>query len=190
ASPVLFVKKPGGGLRLCVAYRALNAITQKNRYPLPLTHESLRHVRGATIFSRLDLRAGFNLVRITPGDEWQTAFRTRYGMVEYLVMPFGLTNAPASCQQFVNDTLREYLDIFCVCYVDDILIYSKAREEHIEHVRKVLTKLAEVDLFIKGEKCDFFVTKTNFLGFIISEDGVSMDPKKVAAVREWPTPKN
>ena len=190
ASPVLFVKKPGGGLRLCVDYRALNAITQKNRYPLPLINESLRHVRGAKIFSRLDLRAGFNLIRIKPGDEWKTAFRTRYGLFEYLVMPFGLTNAPASCQQFVNDTLREYLDIFCVCYVDDILIYSKTREEHIEHVRKVLTKLAEVDLFIKGEKCDFFVTKTNFLGFIISEDGVSMDPKKVAAVREWPTPKN
>src|SRR5690606_23221180 len=95
---------------------------------------------------------------------------------------FGLTNAPASCQQFVNDTLREYLDIFCVCYVDDILIYSKNKEEHVEHVRKVLTKLSEVDLFIKGEKCDFFVTKTNFLGFIISEDGISMDPKKVAAV--------
>jgi hypothetical protein len=126
ASPILFVKKKDGSLRLCVDYRALNAITKKNRYPLPLIEETLRQVAGARYFTRLDLRSAFNLIRIKAGDEWKTAFRTRYGLFEFLVMPFGLTNAPASCQQFVNDTPREYLDIFCAVYIDDILIYSKS----------------------------------------------------------------
>ena len=111
ASPVLFIKKPGGGLRFCVDYRSLNAVTLKNVYPLPRIDDSLRQLLKATIFTRLDLRGAYNQIRIKPGDEPKTAFRTRYGLYQYKVMPFGLTNAPATCQQFVNDVLRKFLDI-------------------------------------------------------------------------------
>lgn len=190
ASPVLFAKKADGSLRFCVDYRALNKITKKNRYPLPLIDETLNRIRSAKVFTRLDLRAAFNLIRIKEGDEWKTAFRTRYGLFEYLVMPFGLTNAPATCQQFVNDTLREYLDVFCCVYLDDILIYSDDLEKHTKHVKMILNKLQEAGLYVKGEKCEFHTTSTTFLGFIISPTGISMDPAKVKAVQEWETPQS
>lgn len=188
ASPVLFVKKPDGTLRFCVDYRGLNTITKKNRYPLPRIDETLSRLGKAKFFTRLDLRSAFNLIRIREGDEWKTAFRTRYGLFEYLVMSFGLTNAPATCQTLVNDTLREFLDIFCVVYLDDILIYSDDLESHKKHVAKVLEKLLEAGLFVKPEKCEFHSTSTTFLGFVISREGISMDPKKVKAVQEWETP--
>lgn len=190
ASPVLFVRKPGGGLRFCVDYRGLNSITRKNRYPLPLIDETLRQLQSAKIFTRLDLRGAYNLIRIRQGDEPLTAFRTRYGLFEYLVMPFGLTNAPATCQQFVNDTLRQYLDRFCVVYLDDILIYSQSLAEHRKHVRLILETLLAAGLYVKGEKCEFFTTSTTFLGFAISTSGISMDPAKVSAITEWQPPKN
>jgi hypothetical protein len=190
ASPVLFVKKSDGSLRFCVDYRALNAITKKNRYPLPRIDETLTRLRTARYFTRLDLRSAFNLIRIREGDEWKTAFRTRYGLFEYLVMPFGLTNAPATCQTYVNDTLREFLDLFCVLYLDDILIYSDDLETHRTHVTRVLDKLMKAGLYVKPEKCEFHCTTTTFLGFVISRDGISMDPQKVRAVKEWETPKN
>ena len=130
------------------------------------------------------------MIRIKEGDEWKTAFRTRYGLYEFLVIPFGLTNAPATCQRFVNDTLREYLDVFCVCYLDDILIYTKdgSLSEHRKQVRLILRKLTEAGLFVKPEKCEFETTKTTFLGFVISPDGISMDPEKVSAVKDWEAP--
>lgn len=190
SSPVLFVKKPDGGIRFCVDYRALNTITKKNRYPLPLINETLHQIQGAKIFTKLDLRSAFNLIRIKAGDEWKTAFRTRYGLFEYVVMPFGLTNAPATCQQFVNDTLRDYLDVFCSVYLDDILIYSKTLKEHKEHVKKILAKLEEVGLYCKPEKCEFHTTKTKFLGFIITPNTVEMDQKKIEAIQQWEAPKN
>ena len=177
--------KKNGSLCLCVDYRALNDITVKNRHPLPRIEETLNQIRGARYFTRLDLRAYFNQIRIKEGDEWKTAFRTWYGLFEFLVMPFGLTNAPATAQRFMNDVLREYLDQFCVVYIDDILIYSRNREEHIEQVKKVLLKLEEAGLFIKPEKYEFFVNKNSFLGFIISEDGIEMDPEKVNAILNW-----
>ena len=126
APPIIFVKKKDGSLRLCVDYRALNDITLKDRYPLPRIEEILQQIRGKgnRLFARLDLRAACNLIRIKEGDESNTAFLTRYGLYEFLVMPFGLTNAPVTCQRFVNDILREYLDVFCVYYLDNILIYS------------------------------------------------------------------
>jgi hypothetical protein len=141
ASPVLFVKKPGGGLRFCVDYRGLNAITVKNRYPLPLITETLARLSRARKYTKLDIISAFNRLRIKDGDEWKTAFRTRYGLFEYLIMPFGLCNGPASFQNFINDTLREYLDIFCTAYLDDILIYSETEEEHERHVKLILEKL-------------------------------------------------
>lgn len=188
ASPVLFVRKPDGGLRFCVDYRGLNEITIKNRYPLPLIDETLRQLQSAKVFTRLDLRGAYNLIRIRQGDEHLTAFRTRYGLFEYLVMPFGLTNAPATCQQFVNDTLRQYLDRFCVVFLDDILIYSQNIEDHRQHVRLILEALLKAGLYVKGEKCEFFTDTTTFLGFVVGTSGISMDPKKVSAVTEWRSP--
>ena len=140
-APVLFVKKSDGSLRLCVDYRGLNEITIKNRYPLPLLQETLTRLSQAKYYTKLDIRGAYNLVRIAEGEEWKTAFRTRYGHFEYAVMPFGLTNAPASFQHFINNTLREFLDIFCTAYLDNILIYSDTLEENKHHVRKVLQKL-------------------------------------------------
>src|SRR5690606_30819430 len=182
------VKKKDGTLRLCVDYRALNKVTIKDRCPLPLINETIDQLREATIFSKLDLKGAYNLIRIAEGDEWKTAFRTRYGHFEYLVMPFGLTNAPATFQAFINDVLREYLDHFVVVYLDDILIYSKTKEEHIEHVRKVMKTLLGAQLQAKLSKCEFHKDQVEFLGFVISKEGISMDPKKVKTIQEWKSP--
>ena len=134
AAPILFVKKKDGSLRLCVDYRALNAVTIKNRYPLPLISEILDRVRHAKIYTKLDLRDAYHLIRIREGDEYKTAFRTRYGQFEYRVMPFGLTNAPSTFQSYIDECLRPYLDDFTVFYLDDILIYAKTPQEHEQHV--------------------------------------------------------
>jgi hypothetical protein len=187
-SPVLFVQKPDGSLRLCVDYRKLNEITVKNRYALPLMSELFDRLKNAKYYTRLDLADAYNQLRIAQGDEYKTAFRTRYGHFEYLVMPFGLTNAPASFQSYANDCLREFLDVFCIVYIDDVLIYSRTLEEHIAHVKKVLTRLREYGLTCKLSKCEFHATSTSFLGFIISPDGISMEPDRVAAITEWPIP--
>ena len=188
ASPVLFVKKPDGGLRFCVDYRALNALTVKDRYPLPLTKESLNNLKGMKYFTKIDIISAFNNLRMKEGLEYLTAFRTRFGLFESLVMPFGLTGGPASFQRFMNDTLRDYLDIFCTAYLDDILIYSKTRSEHIQHVRMVLEKLREAGLYAKIQKCEFLVSETKFLGVIVGRDGIRMDPEKVETITDWKTP--
>ena len=159
AAPILFAKKKGGGLRLCVDYRALNSITIKNRYPLPLISEIIDRVRDAKIFTKLDLRDAYHLIHIREGDEYKTAFRTRYGQFEYRVMPFGLSNSPATFQAYIDDCLRPFLDDFTVCYLDVILIYSNTPEEHEEHVKKVLARLREFSLFVKAAKCEFSVKK-------------------------------
>lgn len=188
ASPVLFVKKPGGGLRFCVDYRALNAITVKDRYPLPLTKETLNNLKGMKYFSKLDIISAFNNLRIKKGQEYLTAFRTRLGLFESLVMPFGLTGAPASFQRFINDTLRDYLDVFCTAYLDDILIYSRTRAEHTRHVQQVLQRLRAAGLHAKLSKCEFYVPETKFLGLIVGGEGFRMDPDKVKTVVDWQTP--
>jgi hypothetical protein len=190
ASPVLFVKKPGGGLRFCVDYRALNAITVKNRYPLPLVTETLARLSKAQFFTKLDVIAAFNRLRMAEGDEWKTAFRTRYGLFEYNVVPFGLSNAPSAFQHFINDVLHEHLDEFCSAYIDDILIYSNDLRSHRKHVRWVLEALQKAGLQIDIEKCEFHVQEVIYLGLIISTDGIRMDPRKIKAVREWETPQN
>ncbi|KAM3518660.1 hypothetical protein MY4038_010031, partial [Beauveria bassiana] len=190
ASPVLFVRKPGGGLRFCVDYRALNALTVKNRYPIPLVRETLDRLCRARYYTKLDIIAAFNRLRIAKGDEWMTAFRTRYGLFEYLVLPFGLTNGPASFQHYVNDALREYLDIFCTAYLDDILIYSNSLEEHKRHIKQVLQRLREFGLQADIAKCEFHVQEVQYLGLIVGTNGIQMDPRKVSAVVHWPTPKN
>ena len=188
ASPILFVPKKDGSLRLCVDYRQLNDITIKDRYALPLINELHDRLQGATIFTSLDMRGAYNLIRMKEGEEWKTAFRTRYGLYEYRVMPFGLTNAPASCQRMINEQLHEYLDIFVVAYLDDILIFSKTEAEHIEHVKKVLAKLEKARLLLKPEKCEFHKEELAFLGYIVGRNGIRMDQGKVQAVLEWPAP--
>ena len=136
-APILFVKKPGGGLRLCLDYRGLNEGTIKNRYPLPLIRETLMRLSKARYYTTLDVRGAYNLLRVAEGDEWKTAFRTRYGLFESLVMPFGLTNAPADFQCFINNVLHPFLDVFCTAYLDDILVYSETLGEHRAHVQQV-----------------------------------------------------
>ena len=189
-APIFFVKKKDGSLRPCIDYRELNKITIKNRYPLPLILELLERVRHAKIFSKLDLRGAYNLVRIRSGDEWKTAFRSRYGHFEYLVMPFGLCNAPATFQHLANDIFRDLLDQFVVIYLDDILIFSNSTEEHQQHVRLVLERLRKNKLYIKLEKCEFHRTEIQFLGYIISPQGLHMDPNKIKAIVDWPVPSN
>lgn len=189
-APIMFVKKKDGSLRLCVDYRGLNKVTIKNRYPLPLINEMLDRLTSATIFSKLDIRNAYHRIRIAPGDEWKTAFRTRYGHFQYNVMPFGLTNAPGSFQALINDVLREYLDHFVLVYLDDILIFSDNQQQHDHHVKLVLQKLRDAGLFAKADKCQFDKTEVEFLGYTINRSGVSMDPVKVASILDWPTPCN
>lgn len=190
-APILFVpKRDTDQLRLCVDYRALNKITRKNRYPLPLIPEVLDRLSGAKIYTKLDLRDAYHRIRIAEEDRWKTAFRTRYGHYEYLVMPFGLTNAPATFQAYINEALRGLLDDICVAYMDDILIYSSDTEEHEKHVRLVLERLRKYRLYIKLSKCDFYAQEVGFLGYRVGVAGVSMDPSRVTAIQEWPTPKS
>ena len=190
-APVLFVKKPHGrGLRLVVDYCTLNRLTVKNRCPLPLISEILDRLRKAKRFTKIDLRAAYNLIRIALGQEWKTAFRTRYWHFQYLVMPFGLTNAPATFQSYINAALREYLDEFCTAYLDDILIYSDSPEDHTRHVRLVLQKLREHGLYASLEKCQFLVEEVNFLGYVISPAGISMENDRIATIADWPVPKS
>ena len=184
ASPVLFVKKPSGGLRFCVDYRGLNAMTVKNRYPLPLIRETLDRLAKAKYYTKLDIIAAFNKLRMAYGDEWKTAFRTRYGLYEYNVLPFGLTNGPSSFQNFINDTLHDFLNVFCTAYMDDILIYSNSKKEHTQHVRQVLERLRAAGLQVDIEKCEFSVTEIKYLGLIITTHGIKMNPEKVNAVMD------
>jgi len=177
-APIHFVKKKDGGLCLCVDYRQLNEFTIKDRTPLPLIGESLDQLSNATIYTKLDIREAYYNLRIAAGDEWKTAFRTRYGLYEYCVMPFGLTNAPASFQQWMNEILSEYLDIFCVAYLDDILIFSQNLEDHRRHVRTILRRVEETGLTLKASKCEFHTTEIEYLGYVISPQRLRMDEKK------------
>ena len=189
-APIFFVKKKDGSLRLVVDYRGLNKVTIRNRYALPLISSLLERIGGAKHFTKIDLRGAYNLVRIRPGDEWKTAFRTRYGHFEYTVMPFGLTNAPAVFQHMANDVFRDFLDIFLIIYLDDLLIYSKTQEEHNIHVRKVLERLRKYGLYAKLEKCSFDSEQVEFLGYTISSKGIFMDPAKVKTILEWQPPRS
>ncbi|KAL2077728.1 hypothetical protein ACEWY4_027232 [Coilia grayii] len=183
-----FVGKKDGSLRPCIDYRGLNEITVRNRYPLPLMSSAFEILQGATIFSKLDLRNAYHLVRIREGDEWKTAFNTPSGHYEYLVLPFGLTNAPAVFQALVNDVLRDMLNRFVFVFLDDILIFSKSQSEHQIHVRAVLQRLLENRLFVKAEKCEFHRNTISFLGFVVSAGTLQMDLRKIRAVVEWPRP--
>lgn len=188
-APVLFAAKKDGGLRLCIDYRALNKQTVKNCYPLPRIDEIFDSLRQATLFTTLDLRSGYHQIRLDPESIPLTAFRTRYGLFEFLVVPFGLTNAPATFMNLVNDILRPYIDNFVSAYLDDILIFSKTRAEHIRHLRQVLDKLREHKLYAKVSKCKFAQRSVDFLGHVVSANGFEMERVKVEAIKKWPKPK-
>jgi hypothetical protein len=189
-APILFVPKTDGGLRLCVDYRGLNKVTVKNRYPLPLISEILDRIAGAKYFSKIDVQDAYYRIRIREGDEWKTAFRTRYGHFEYTVMPFGLTNAPATFQNYMHTALQGLLDVVCVAYLDDILIFSADRESHTSHIGQVLERMRQHGLYAKPSKCSFYKNEVEFLGFIVGQDGVSMDYRRVDAIASWEMPKS
>ena len=190
ASPVFFIKKKDGSLRLVQDYRVLNGLTVKNRYPLPLISDLVHQLRGARFFTKLDVRWGYNNVRIKEGDEWKAAFRTNRGLFEPLVMFFGLTNSPATFQTMMNDIFHDLImEGVVVIYLDDILIFTKTLQEHRRVTRLVLARLRQHQLFLKHEKCEFEKEKIEYLGLIISHGQVEMDPVKVAGVAEWPVPK-
>ncbi|KAK3518688.1 hypothetical protein QTP70_008569 [Hemibagrus guttatus] len=188
AAGFFFVGKKDGGLRPCIDYRGLNAITVPYPYPLPLVPAALEQLRGARIFSKLDLRSAYNLVRIKKGDEWKTAFHTTHEHYEYRVMPFGLTNAPAVFQALINGVFQDLLGKWVTAYIDDILVYSASLEEHVLHVWEVLSRLQQHHLYVKLEKCEFHRSTMTFLGYVVSRQGVEMDEVKVRAVTDWSAP--
>jgi hypothetical protein len=181
-TPVLFVKKKDGSMRMCIDYRELNKVTIKNQYPLPRIDDLLDQLQGARVFSKVDLRLGDHQVRVKEEDIPKTAFRTCYGHYEFLVMSFGLTNAPAVFMDTMNRVFHDYLDQFTVVFIDDILIYLRMSEEHEEHLRKALERLRREKLYAKLKKCEFWLDSVSFLGHVI------IDPEKVKAVVEWTRP--
>ncbi|KAH7623119.1 putative Transposon Tf2-6 polyprotein [Nannochloris sp. 'desiccata'] len=189
-APILFVRKKSGALRMCVDYRGLNRITKKNRCPLPRIDDLLDKLAGAKYFTSLDLKSAYHQIKIKEEDIEKTAFRTPFGHFEFVVLPFGLCNAPATFQTLMNNVFRDELHQFVLCYLDDIMIFSKSLQAHIQHVRHVFEKLRKNKLFVNKEKCLFFQTKIAWLGYIISENGIKVDQSKISTILEWPVPKN
>ncbi|XP_058202911.1 uncharacterized protein LOC131317372 [Rhododendron vialii] len=189
-APAHFGQKKDGSLRLCIDYRKLNRVTIKNKYPMPRIDDLFDQLRGATCFSKIDLRSGYHQLRVRREDIPKTAFRTRYGHYEFVVMPFGLTNAPATFIDLMNHIFRVYLDHFVVVFVDDILIYSPTEEEHQSHLTIVLEILREHQLYAKLSKCEFWLSEVKILGHVVSKGGVSVDPGKIESVMNWQRPKN
>jgi hypothetical protein len=187
-APVLFVQKKDGSQRMCVDYRSLNDVTVKNKYSLPRIEDLFDQMRGARVFSKIDLRSGYHQMRIRPSDIPKTAFSTRYGLYEFTVMSFGLTNAPAYFMNLMNKVFMEYLDRFVVVFIDDILIYSRSESDHEQHLKLVLQKLRDNQLYAKFSKCEFWIDKVPFLGHIISNGGIAVDPAKVKEIMEWRVP--
>jgi hypothetical protein len=181
-------KEEDESLRLCVDYRPLNAVTIKNKYPLPHIDVLFDQLVGAKVFSKIDLRSGYHQIKIRANDIPKTAFSTRYGLYEYLVMSFRLTNAPGYFMYLMNSVFMLELDKFVVVFIDDILVYSKNEDEHTEHVDIVLQRLHNHRLYAKLSKCDFWLREIKFLGHTISQDGISVDPEKVQEVMNWKPP--
>ncbi|GJU41094.1 putative reverse transcriptase domain-containing protein [Tanacetum coccineum] len=188
-SPVLFVKKKDGSFRMCIDYRELNKLTVKNRYPLPRIDDLFDQLQGSSVYSKIDLRSGYHQLRVREEDIPKTAFRTRYGHYEFQVMPFGLTNAPAVFMDLMNRVCKLYLDKFVIFFIDDILIYSKNKQEHEEHLKIILELLKKEELYAKFSKCEFWIPKVQFLGHVIDSEGIHVDPAKIESIKDWASPK-
>ncbi|GJT26144.1 putative reverse transcriptase domain-containing protein [Tanacetum coccineum] len=188
-APVLFVKKKDGSLRMCIDYRELNKLTVKNRYPLPRIDDLFDQLQGSSVYSKIDLRLGYHQLRVREEDISKTAFRTRYGHYEFQVMPFGLTNAPAVFMDLMNRVCKPYLDKFIIIFIDNILNYSKTKQEHEEHLKIILELLKKEELYAKFSKCEFWIPKVQFLGHVIDNKGIHVDPAKIESVKDWASPK-
>ncbi|GJR40579.1 putative reverse transcriptase domain-containing protein [Tanacetum coccineum] len=200
-APVLFVKKKDGSFRMCIDYRELNKLTVKNRYPLPRIDDLFDQLQGSSVYSKIDLRSGYHQLRVREeegvkkvgvggGDIPKTAFRTRYGHYEFQVMSFGLTNAPAVFMDLMNRVCKPYLDKFVIVFIDDILIYSKNKKEHKEHLKQILELLKKEELYAKFSKCEFWIPKVQFLGHVIDSEGIHVDPAKIESIKDWTSPKS
>jgi hypothetical protein len=188
AAPILFVEKKDGTRRMCIDYRAMNEVMIKNKYPLPRIEDRFDQLRGASMFSKIDLRSGYHQLRIRPSHILKTTFITKYGLYEFTVMSFGLTNARAFFMNLINSVFMDYHDKFVVVFIDDILIYSQSEEEHVNHSKMVLQRLREHQLYAKLSKCEFWIDEVLLLGHIINKEGLAVDPKKVAAILNWKAP--
>jgi hypothetical protein len=185
---VIFVPKKDGTQRLCMDYRALNEVTIKNKYPLPRIDDLFDQLRGACVFSKIDLRSGYHQLKVWGCDIPKTTFVARYGLYEFTVMSFGLTNALACFMYMMNKVFMEYLDKFIMVFIDDILVYSRNEEEHEGHLRLVLQTLRDHKLYAKLSKCEFWLKQVAFLGHVVSKGGISVDPSKVQEVLSWKAP--
>ncbi|GJS52511.1 putative reverse transcriptase domain-containing protein [Tanacetum coccineum] len=189
-APVLFVKKKDGSFRMCIDYQELNKLTVKNRYSLPRIDDLFDQLQGSSVYSKIDLRSGYHQLRVREEDIPKTAFRTRYGHYEFQVMPFGLTNAPAVFMDLMNWVCKPYLDKFMIVFIDDILIYSKNKQEHNEHLKLILKLLKKEELYAKFSKCEFWIPKVKFLGHVIDSKGIHIDPTKIESIKDWASPKS
>jgi hypothetical protein len=189
-APILFVGQKDGTLRMCVDYRALNKLTVKNKYPMPRIDDLLDTLAGSSYFSTLDLASGYHQIKVKEADTHKTAFRTPMGHFEWLVMPFGLCNAPATFQSAMNDVFGDRIGKFVLVYMDDILVFSKSKAEHLAHLKEVLQLLGAHNYYLKRKKCHFMKTEVTFLGHVISDKGLQVDPTKLDVIRKWKRPED